>query len=118
MDSVNDLLRNQNNLCAICEREISFTAAEKANKPHIDHNHDTGEVRGLLCLTCNTGIGMFGDSLELLEKAMKYLDRFESGQRERLSELAPFNEGDATVRSHGKNNHEKPVEIAGSPTIQ
>jgi hypothetical protein len=39
----------------------------------IDHNHRTGAVRGLLCRSCNTAIGLFGDSLEILALAKEYL---------------------------------------------
>jgi hypothetical protein len=57
----------QNGRCAICDREDSNTL-------HIDHNHKTGKVRGLLCGACNRGIGMFGDNKDLLMNAMEYLD--------------------------------------------
>ena len=39
----------------------------------IDHNHSTGKVRGLLCNTCNTGIGKLGDTAESLQRALDYL---------------------------------------------
>lgn len=40
---------------------------------HIDHDHKTNKVRGVLCNNCNTGLGMFKDSSELLTSACKYL---------------------------------------------
>lgn len=40
---------------------------------HLDHNHQTGQFRGWLCSNCNTGIGKLGDSIEGLEKAIRYL---------------------------------------------
>ena len=58
------LLTRQNNLCAICGRPFI--------KSHIDHDHKTGKVRGILCITCNTGLGKFNDSVELLYKAIRY----------------------------------------------
>lgn len=52
-------------LCAIC--------GDVPLKPHIDHDHKTGELRGLLCGPCNQGLGMFKDSTERLAKAIAYL---------------------------------------------
>lgn len=40
---------------------------------HIDHDHQTGKIRGLLCATCNVGLGSFKDDKELLHKAITYL---------------------------------------------
>jgi hypothetical protein len=40
----------------------------------VDHNHTTNEVRGLLCHTCNSGIGMFKESLEVINRAKKYME--------------------------------------------
>lgn len=64
----NQMLVDQLNRCAICE--VPFTKS-----PHVDHNHETGEVRGLLCGPCNTGLGMFKDSISNLLHAIKYLQR-------------------------------------------
>jgi hypothetical protein len=41
---------------------------------HVDHNHDTGKIRGLLCNNCNRAIGLLKDSSESLRNAIKYLD--------------------------------------------
>lgn len=49
------MLNEQDNKCAICK--INFSVTKKSLKPHIDHNHKTGVVRGLLCQTCNIGLG-------------------------------------------------------------
>lgn len=60
--------------CEICG-VVSTDAEGRWGNLHIDHNHETGEVRGVLCTTCNTGLGQFKDSPELLEKAAAYLRR-------------------------------------------
>jgi len=64
----NKLFQKQNGVCAICGR---------TNKRRlvVDHNHITGEVRGLLCDNCNKGIGLMGDSIPLFEKAIKYISK-------------------------------------------
>lgn len=63
------LLFAQGGECAICG-----TASPGGHgRFHIDHNHKTGAVRGLLCTNCNTGLGHFIDFPELLEAAAEYL---------------------------------------------
>jgi len=57
----------QEHQCAICGKDDVYRALD------IDHNHDTGEVRGLLCTNCNTALGRFKDDIEGLEKALYYL---------------------------------------------
>ena len=68
-DQYDDMVVAQNGLCAICGKEPD------GHRPQlfVDHNHETGEVRGLLCNKCNTALGGFQDSLELLRKAVDYL---------------------------------------------
>jgi hypothetical protein len=51
--------------CAIC--------GDTKSKLCVDHCHSTGRVRGILCTTCNTGLGMFKDNKQVLEKAIAYL---------------------------------------------
>ena len=58
---------NQNGACAIC--------GIVSQKPlHVDHNHSTGRVRGLLCTRCNSMIGYARDSVTLLQKGIEYLE--------------------------------------------
>lgn len=57
----------QSGLCAICQRNLA------EEKYHIDHDHCTGQVRGLLCVACNTGLGLFQDSPDRIERAASYL---------------------------------------------
>lgn len=66
-----ELLKKQNNKCAICES----ISCKSGNRFAVDHDHKTGIVRGLLCLACNTSLGQFNDSQELLYKAISYLQK-------------------------------------------
>lgn len=65
------LLVLQEGVCAICKRPCP-----SGKRLAVDHSHETGEVRGLLCRKCNRGIGLFHDSLDLLKSALTYLDRY------------------------------------------
>jgi hypothetical protein len=62
----NDLLIKQNFVCAICK-------SKEARALAIDHCHETGKVRGLLCTNCNNGLGRFKDNPEYLRRAIKYV---------------------------------------------
>jgi hypothetical protein len=72
LDYVN-LFVKQNRRCAICMRRTSGDVRTK--HMHIDHDHKTGKVRGLLCKSCNNALGLFGDDISLLKAAIKYLRR-------------------------------------------
>lgn len=61
---------NQNGCCAICK--IPKELGTKKGL-FIDHNHITLKIRGLLCSTCNSGLGKFKDDVNLLKKAIEYL---------------------------------------------
>ena len=60
----------QGGLCAICGNPERVNGRSLC----VDHNHQTGEVRGLLCLDCNTGIGHFKDNKKYLASAIDYLE--------------------------------------------
>ncbi len=71
------MFERQHGECAICG---SRHADRRGLRLHVDHDHATGVVRGLLCGSCNFGIGKFRDSDELLAKAIVYL-RSHSGRQ-------------------------------------
>lgn len=66
-----ELLAAQGGGCAICG---STEPGGSGKHFHVDHDHETGEVRGLLCSDCNTGLGKFSDSTERLGRAALYLE--------------------------------------------
>lgn len=67
----------QNGKCAICRQpETAKTRYGRTRKLDVDHHHRTGDVRGLLCNACNTGLGKFKDSPEILFAALHYLFRY------------------------------------------
>jgi hypothetical protein len=63
-----EMEKAQNGLCAICK-----SPRKEGIRFNIDHNHDTGQVRGLLCSGCNRGLGYFKDRPDLIKKAADYL---------------------------------------------
>ena len=73
LEEYNRLFAIQNGMCALCNREETSTRNNKPKLLAVDHCHKTGKVRGLLCQNCNTALGLFNDSIEILEKAKKYL---------------------------------------------
>lgn len=65
----------QGGKCAICEGEL-----KRDKSTHVDHDHDTLQVRDLLCQTCNHGIGSLQDSVAVVEKAALYLRKHKEPQ--------------------------------------
>jgi len=85
LEEYENMLKYQNGVCKICSKpETKGRGKDKATLA-VDHCHDTGKVRGLLCSSCNRGLGFFGDSLLLLNKAADYLNENSSGYRNQLS---------------------------------
>lgn len=60
------MCKQQKNCCAICKKQFDRT-------PNVDHNHETGQIRGLLCYKCNPALGLLDDSCKVLRAAIKYL---------------------------------------------
>lgn len=68
IEEVENIFLSQNGCCAICKNEF-----QDRKTMHIDHNHQTGKVRGLLCNGCNHGIGHFQENPDNLLNAFQYL---------------------------------------------
>lgn len=66
---VQKILEEQGFKCAICGDQIDHSG-------HVDHNHETGKIRGMLCRMCNPALGGFKDSLEIVERAVTYLRKY------------------------------------------
>ena len=77
LEDYDRMLEEQNGVCAICcEPEVQIT---KGTVPRlaVDHDDETGRVRGLLCAQCNQGIGKFKHRCDLLFRAISYLKQHE-----------------------------------------
>ena len=72
-DDLDALVVQQGGVCAICGRDAP---------EHVDHSHDRGVVRGILCFNCNGGLGQFRDSVDSLVNAVAYLRRHDPEARE------------------------------------
>lgn len=76
LEDYKSMLAKQNGTCAICLAVDSGPSRKDPKKTEplfVDHNHKTGKIRGLLCRTHNTALGLFADNIELLNKAKAYL---------------------------------------------
>lgn len=66
-DDIQAILEAQGNVCAICK------SPDPGHKWHGDHDHTTGQFRGVLCQRCNMGLGLFGDDVDRIAAAVAYL---------------------------------------------
>jgi hypothetical protein len=67
-EEYNLLLAYQENVCQICK------SSEKNGTYHVDHCHRTGDIRGILCGSCNRGIGYLQDNLQIARSSVEYLE--------------------------------------------
>lgn len=72
-DEFEQRLAEQGGVCEICG-----LGNQADRRMAVDHDHATNLPRGLLCMNCNSGLGMLGDSVEMLTKAIAYLQRYKT----------------------------------------
>jgi hypothetical protein len=74
------LFASQGERCAICRTPILIWTKGRGSRgvACVDHDHETNEVRGLLCHACNTAIGLLNDSVEQVRMALQYLTRWKA----------------------------------------
>lgn len=70
LEDYNKLFLKQKGCCAICSKHQS----ELKERLHLDHNHKTNKIRGLLCGSCNRAIGLLREDVEIFSKAIDYLN--------------------------------------------
>lgn len=73
IEQYEQILLDQGSVCAICKEPPNDP---RGFRPHIDHCHSTGVVRGILCGPCNKGLGSLRDSLLILNNAINYLSKY------------------------------------------
>lgn len=71
--AIEAMLAKQGGVCAICKQAEVTVRQGRVMALSVDHDHDTGRIRGLLCNRCNRAIGLFNDDADLLRTAARYL---------------------------------------------
>lgn len=91
-DQLIEMFLQQGGVCAICRVPLDLVVprAERSQRKqaHVDHDHETKRVRGLLCYTCNDGLGKFKDDVALFERAVEYLNK--SREQSASTNVVPF----------------------------
>lgn len=79
IDEFSAILERQNHACAICKNPVIVAPKGRGSREAacLDHNHETGAVRGILCNACNTALGLLGDNAETVQQASEYLRKHE-----------------------------------------
>jgi hypothetical protein len=80
------LLAEQSGKCAICRQVETARLKGKIRDLAVDHNHETGRIRGLLCFRCNVLLGQAEDNVELLQEAIAYLEDDDGREKEAENE--------------------------------
>lgn len=86
-DEYDRMVEDQNGVCAICKTN-TYGGRGPGSRLAVDHHHETGKVRALLCSMCNQGIGMFKENVEVMQKALDYLKTHSSSSTSSSSSQA------------------------------
>lgn len=70
LEDYNKMFEDQNGCCAIC----GIHNSKLKRNLHVDHSHETGKIRGLICHKCNSALGSFNDDTTVVKKAVEYLE--------------------------------------------
>ena len=70
-----EMLLAQNGVCAICSKPETSVVNGKIKPLAVDHCHNSEKIRGLLCARCNQAVGLFGEDVNVLSKAIDYLHK-------------------------------------------
>lgn len=68
-----EMMVQQNNACAICKQSETHIVNGKLRTLSVDHNHDTGQVRKLLCHSCNAALGLLKEDPQIMFEMIKYI---------------------------------------------
>jgi len=92
--------------CAICQKEATIDRSGKKRLGlYIDHDHTTGQLRGLLCNRCNLGISYFKECIDLFYRAIEYLGKYSSGWASEMPKgLREICERQAAVDKEARDN--------------
>jgi hypothetical protein len=74
------LFAEQGGMCAICTKPESARRIKGTRPLSVDHNHLTGQIRGLLCSNCNRALGLFGEDTDIMKRAIYYLRAGENAE--------------------------------------
>lgn len=75
-EAYEQMVKDQNGACAVCEKPEIRTRGGKIKKLAIDHDHKTGKVRALLCCDCNTSLGLMEENPDRLRSLIRYIEKF------------------------------------------
>jgi len=74
LDEYNDMLQQQDYTCAVCNEPETIRQGDKVKRLSVDHDHETGKIRSLLCHRCNTALGLILEDKDRLLSLIQYID--------------------------------------------